>query len=148
MSLADPTQQFTLTGYDQFGAPIALTGSTTWSVASGGGSINSTGMYTAAPTSGTVVVQAVIQAANGQFSGSATIQQGIFSSDADIGLPSQAGSGSYSAGSGIYTVAGGGSDIWSTADQFNLPLAALQRRRDDHCPRQACKTPATGPRPA
>jgi hypothetical protein len=38
--------------------------------------------------------------------------------DTDIGSPSQAGSASYSAG--IWTVSGGGSDIWNTSDQFNF----------------------------
>src|SRR5580704_12237398 len=38
--------------------------------------------------------------------------------DEDIGSPQQAGSASYIGGS--WTVAGGGSDIWNTADQFHL----------------------------
>ncbi len=38
--------------------------------------------------------------------------------DLDIGSPSQPGSASYSAG--IWTVSGGGADIWNTADQFNF----------------------------
>lgn len=43
--------------------------------------------------------------------------------DADIGLPPDAGSASYS--SGQWTVSGGGSDIWGTADQFNLASEAF-----------------------
>ncbi|MGA2853748.1 MAG: lamin tail domain-containing protein, partial [Verrucomicrobiota bacterium] len=39
-------------------------------------------------------------------------------SDADIGSPGLAGSANYS--SGAWTVTGGGSDIWNTADQFNF----------------------------
>ncbi|MFZ0828260.1 MAG: lamin tail domain-containing protein [Verrucomicrobiia bacterium] len=39
-------------------------------------------------------------------------------SDADIGSPGLAGSASYV--NGTWTVAGGGSDIWNAADQFNL----------------------------
>ena len=39
-------------------------------------------------------------------------------SDADIGLPGLAGSASYA--SGVWTVTGGGSDIWNNADQFNF----------------------------
>jgi regulation of enolase protein 1 (concanavalin A-like superfamily) len=39
-------------------------------------------------------------------------------SDADIGSPGLAGSAAYT--SGNWTVAGGGSDIWNTADQFNF----------------------------
>ncbi len=39
-------------------------------------------------------------------------------SDADIGSPGSAGSASYA--NGNWTVAGGGSDIWNSADQFNF----------------------------
>jgi hypothetical protein len=39
-------------------------------------------------------------------------------SDADIGSPGLAGSATYA--SGLWTVTGGGSDIWNTADQFNF----------------------------
>src|SRR4051794_31059444 len=38
--------------------------------------------------------------------------------DEDIGAPSFAGSASYNAGT--WNVAGGGSDIWNAADQFNF----------------------------
>ncbi|HXR03405.1 MAG TPA: lamin tail domain-containing protein, partial [Verrucomicrobiae bacterium] len=38
--------------------------------------------------------------------------------DADIGSPGLAGSASYA--SGVWTVTGGGSDIWNNADQFNF----------------------------
>ncbi|MGA9450053.1 MAG: PKD domain-containing protein, partial [Verrucomicrobiia bacterium] len=39
-------------------------------------------------------------------------------SDADIGSPGLAGSAGYT--NGLWTVTGGGSDIWGTADQFNF----------------------------
>ena len=39
-------------------------------------------------------------------------------SDADIGSPGLAGSASYA--SGLWTVSGGGSDIWNNADQFHF----------------------------
>ena len=39
-------------------------------------------------------------------------------SDADIGSPGLAGSATYA--NGLWTVTGGGSDIWNTADQFNF----------------------------
>jgi hypothetical protein len=39
-------------------------------------------------------------------------------SDADIGSPALAGSASFN--NGLWTVTGGGSDIWNAADQFNL----------------------------
>jgi len=38
-------------------------------------------------------------------------------SDADVGSPATAGSASYA--SGVFTVNGGGSDIWGSTDQFN-----------------------------
>ncbi|UCG49832.1 MAG: hypothetical protein JSU94_08615, partial [Phycisphaerales bacterium] len=47
----------------------------------------------------------------------ATFGLGIFTDNADIGGPSLAGSAVESAGT--YTVEGGGSDIWGTADQFH-----------------------------
>ena len=43
---------------------------------------------------------------------------GIFTANQDIGGPGTAGSSSHSAGT--YTVAGGGSDIWNNADQFQF----------------------------
>ena len=39
---------------------------------------------------------------------------------ADIGNPTLLGSASYIAASGIWTLAGGGTDIWGTADQFHF----------------------------
>lgn len=39
-------------------------------------------------------------------------------SDADIGLPGLAGSAGYT--NGLWTVTGGGADIWNTSDQFNF----------------------------
>ena len=44
---------------------------------------------------------------------------GIFTTDADIGAPSPAGSSSYTASTDTYTVAGGGADIQGASDQFN-----------------------------
>jgi fibronectin type 3 domain-containing protein len=41
-------------------------------------------------------------------------------SDADIGSPTDAGSASYNSSTGVWTIAGGGSDIWNNADQFNF----------------------------
>src|SRR5262249_4166234 len=40
--------------------------------------------------------------------------------DADIGSPSPAGSGSFNASTGTFTVVGGGADIFGTSDQFNF----------------------------
>src|SRR5262245_50961185 len=44
-------------------------------------------------------------------------------SDADIGSPAIAGSANYN--NGLWTIAGGGSDIWNAADQFNLASTTL-----------------------
>ena len=43
--------------------------------------------------------------------------------DADIGSPAQAGSGSFV--NGAWTVSGGGSDIWNANDQFNFTSSGL-----------------------
>jgi len=43
--------------------------------------------------------------------------------DTDIGSPSDAGSASYTGG--VYTVSGGGSDVWFTSDQFNYDYELL-----------------------
>jgi hypothetical protein len=40
--------------------------------------------------------------------------------DQDIGTPGLPGSGAFNAGSGVWAVTGSGSDVWSTADQFNF----------------------------
>ena len=64
-----------------------------------------------------------MKAVLGSYSGSATVTvtlTGIFTTDADIGGPSPAGSASYTASSDTYTVAGGGADIQGTSDQFNF----------------------------
>lgn len=52
------TQQFTATAYDQFGVGMSTPPAFTWSVASGGGTISSTGLYTAPATSGSATVRA------------------------------------------------------------------------------------------
>ena len=43
--------------------------------------------------------------------------------DADVGVPALAGSASYT--NGVWTVVGGGSDIWNTGDQFNYLTNSL-----------------------
>jgi regulation of enolase protein 1 (concanavalin A-like superfamily) len=46
-------------------------------------------------------------------------------SDADIGTPGDAGSASYNSSTGVWTVAGGGADIWNTFDQFNFASTSV-----------------------
>jgi aryl-phospho-beta-D-glucosidase BglC (GH1 family) len=62
------SQQFTAQGNDQFGNPLASQPAFAWSV-SGGGTVSSTGLYTAPATTGTATVQAV----SGAFSSSAAV---------------------------------------------------------------------------
>jgi endoglucanase len=52
------TKQFAATAYDQFGLPMAVQPSFTWLLASGGGSVSATGLYTAPSTAGSASVQA------------------------------------------------------------------------------------------
>jgi autotransporter-associated beta strand protein len=52
------SQQFAASVYDQFGAVMVVHPTTTWAVASGGGSVSSVGLYTAPYASGTATVTA------------------------------------------------------------------------------------------
>ncbi len=45
---------------------------------------------------------------------------GDFAANEDIGGPGLAGSASYNSGSGVYTVTGGGTDIYGTSDKFRF----------------------------
>ena len=55
------TQQFTATAQDQFGQALASQPTFTWQVSSGGGTISSTGLYTA-PRKGTGTFQVTVSA--------------------------------------------------------------------------------------
>ena len=59
-------QQFTATGCDQFGAPMTSPPTVSWSVASGGGSINSSGLYTSPSGTGSASIVATSAAASGE----------------------------------------------------------------------------------
>ena len=63
------TQQFTANGLDQFANAMASQPAVTWSVASGVGSIDNAGFYTAPPSTGS----ATVRAASGAMSGTASI---------------------------------------------------------------------------
>jgi O-glycosyl hydrolase len=69
-AIVDPsaTQQFTASGLDQFGNAIAAT--VTWSITSGTGSINSSGLFTAPSSHGGLVA---VQAASGSLTGAAVV---------------------------------------------------------------------------
>ena len=59
------------------------------------------------------------------FSGVQLGSLGSFSTSLDVGSPSPAGSSSYNAATGTYTVAGGGADIWGSTDQFQYLSQSL-----------------------
>lgn len=63
------TQQFAATVFDQFGVALTAQPSITWSLVSGTGSINATGLYTAPAASGS----ATIRAASGAINSTASI---------------------------------------------------------------------------
>lgn len=67
--LATETQQFTAQGYDQRGALFSFT--PTWSVTAGGGTISSSGLFTAGATPGTYAN--TVRASSGLISGVASI---------------------------------------------------------------------------
>lgn len=111
-------QAFTATGKDQFGIALSTQPSFTWSLASGGGSIDSSsGLYTAPSSSGSATISAQSGSVSG--SGSVTIQPvGIFNQAQDVGSPALKGMSTFAGGT--YTIEGAGADIWSTSDQFQF----------------------------
>jgi hypothetical protein len=48
----------------------------------------------------------------------------LFTTDSNIGSPSPTGTSSFNSSTGVYTVTGGGSDIWGTSDKFNYDYAS------------------------
>ncbi|HEX8324403.1 MAG TPA: hypothetical protein VF595_10880, partial [Tepidisphaeraceae bacterium] len=66
------SQQFTATGYDQFGTVMATQPTINWTMAGGVGSIDSSGLYYSGATAGT----ATVQAANGGVAGTAAVTVG------------------------------------------------------------------------
>ena len=109
--VAGASQQFTAQTQDQFG--LAMSGSYTWAVTSGGGTITTAGKYTA-PPAGT---PATVTVSNGAFSAVATV--GVVSApwiSKDIGSPALTGLAYDNAGT--FNVSGAGSDIFGTTDQF------------------------------
>jgi hypothetical protein len=65
----DSNQQFSATAYDQFANALTSQPTITWSVTSGIGSVNSSGLYTSPASSGS----ATVQAASGSVHGSASV---------------------------------------------------------------------------
>jgi hypothetical protein len=121
-SVAEGTsQQFTAVAYDQWGVVMPKQPSITWSVSNGGagGTISSSGGYTAPAVLGMDTVQATSGFANGQATVNVIAASlGIFTANGDFGTPAIAGSSSYNSSTGVYSVSGAGTDISGTADQF------------------------------
>jgi len=108
------TQQLSATGYDQFGNSMSSQPTFTWAIASGAGTVSSSGLYTS-PASGTL---ATVTATTGALHATATI--GVVSApwnSDDVGSPALAGYAYDS--SGVFTVVGEGSDIWNKSDEFH-----------------------------
>ncbi len=117
------SQQFTAMAYDQFGNALASQPTFTWSVHSGGvgGSISTSGLYTAPSTAGTDTIQASSSAVYGVATAHVIFiaqSLGIFTAAQDIGSPTIAGSSNFDTSTSTYTVSGAGSDISGTSDQF------------------------------
>lgn len=110
------TYQYAASADDQFGNAMTFQPGLSWLASAG--SINLyTGVFTAPATAQTVTLSAT----NGSVTGTLAVvvkSLGIFADSQDVGSPANAGSTNYSAG--IYTVAGSGSDIWSSSDQFQF----------------------------
>jgi hypothetical protein len=108
------TDQFSAVSLDQFGNKLTSQPSSyTWSVASGPGSISSSGLFTVPSSAFT----STIAATDGTASGNDTIGEVASPwTNVDIGSPSIAGS-AYEAGS-TFTISSSGDGIGGTSDQF------------------------------
>ena len=118
------TQQFTAAAYDQYGQPMQNPLNFTWSLLSGVGSVNPLGLYSAG-SSGTATVKVSVNGVSTNALVTIPAQIGIFSTAQDIGSPTKAGSSSYNNTNGVYTVQGGGIDVWGTSDQFQFAYQLL-----------------------
>jgi len=118
---AGQTLQLSATELDQFGMPLNAQPAFTWAVTAGGGSVSSTGLYTA-PGSGTL---ASVSATAGAISGAATMS--VISApwiSADIDTPALTGT-AYDSDGGIFTLSASGSGISGSEDQFHYAYRSL-----------------------
>jgi hypothetical protein len=118
--------QFSVTGaQDQFGTSMSAPATVAWSLASGGGTVSSTGLYTA-PGGGTVaIVTATATTASGPATGSAPAY--VLTSPwltQDVGSVPVAGAAGDN-GTGTFTVAGSGQGIAGDADSFRYAYQSL-----------------------
>jgi hypothetical protein len=112
------TYPFTATVTDQFGVALGVQPPINWSASAG--SINAfTGAYTTPSIAQTITLTATSGSAVGTLL-VAVKSLGLFTNAQDVGAPAIAGSSSFNGGTNVYTVAGSGSDIWSTTDQFQF----------------------------
>jgi hypothetical protein len=114
-------QQYGAVANDQFGNAMAFQPALAWSATAG--TINAyTGLFTAPATAQIVTLTAGTGSLNGTLA--VTVKSlGIFPTAQDVGAPTITGYTNYSAG--VYTVAGAGSDIWSSTDQFQFVYEQL-----------------------
>ena len=113
--VAGQQQQLIATGLDQFGLPLATQPTFTWAVAAGGGSVTSSGLYSA-PESGAL---ASVSATTSTLSATATVA--VVSApwiSADVGTPDLTGTG-YDDGGGTFTLSTAGDGISGSADEFH-----------------------------
>ena len=115
------TRQLTATAFDQFGNSMSPQPTFTWTLVSGGGTLSSTGLYTA-PSSGTL---AVVRATAGGVSATASVfvlsRPWLTQDVGTVGIAGAAGDNS----NGTYTVLGAGADISGTADAFRFAYQTL-----------------------
>lgn len=120
--VSEKTQQFTATAYDQFGTTMNTQPTFIWSVPSGGGTISSSGIYTA-PTVLTPET-AVVQAMAASYSATSTVsiapRSPLPSPWAETSI-SAAPAGEASVSNGNWIIAAGGTGIewYSNADSFH-----------------------------
>jgi hypothetical protein len=120
------TQQFSVTGaQDQFGASMSLPATVTWSLASGGGTITNTGLYTAPAEGTTATVTATATVTTGPATGSAAAyvltSPWLTQDVGSVAAPGAAGDN----GNGTYTLVGAGQGFVSGADSFRYAYQSL-----------------------
>jgi hypothetical protein len=117
---ANATVQLTGTALNSSGGLTTTDPGLHWSVVSGGGSINSSGLYTAPATGGLAVIALTCGTLV------MTTEVGIVNSpwvSADIGSPTLTGI-AYDSG-GVTTLQGSGTDIAGTSDQFRFDYLTM-----------------------
>lgn len=120
--VSEKTQQFTVTAHDQFGTTMTSQPAFTWSVSSGGGTISSSGVYTAPAVAASET--AVIQVMAASYSATSTVtiapRSTLPSPWAETSInATPAGETSVGNGNWIITAGGTGIEWYSYADSFH-----------------------------